>query len=200
MKQIMVVLSLLVFTLMFSLTTQAGTFKDNFDDGNFDGWKILDFCNDRPEWKVEKGILTGKHQGACSASLIFGENGWRNYSIECDAKMVESFPVNHISAIGLDLRVPVPNPGSVVGLYVTPGKAVIETWINLQLASSSAIKPFDLQLNQWYRLKGVVSGDNFEFYIDGKLMASLSEARLATGYVGVEVQEWFSRKVCEKRL
>ena len=42
MKYIVIVSSLLMVALMFSLTTQAGTFKDDFNDGNFDGWNIIE--------------------------------------------------------------------------------------------------------------------------------------------------------------
>lgn len=60
MKYIVIVSSLLMVALMFSLTAQAGTFKDNFNDGNFDGWETTDFCGSVPEWKVENGILTDR--------------------------------------------------------------------------------------------------------------------------------------------
>lgn len=184
MRCVLVILSL----CLLITSAQAGTFRDDFDDGNFDGWEILNFpCTGQSKWEVKDGVLWCEVRSICSAALVFGDNEWRNYSIECDARMLERFP-NNMNTIGLDLRVMVPNNGSVVWLYASPGTAAIETWQSLQLMKKSVVKAFDLQLNKWYRLKGVVNEDNFEFYIDGVLMAFLSESRFPTGHVGLDIQ------------
>ncbi len=65
------------------------------------------------------------------------------------------------------------NNGSGIWTYVSPVIATIESWMNWGVVKS-AVEPFDLKENQWYRLKWVVSEDSVEFYIDRKLMASLS--------------------------
>jgi len=41
MKRITFRASLLIIALMISLPAWAGTFKDDFNDGNFDGWEIF---------------------------------------------------------------------------------------------------------------------------------------------------------------
>ena len=176
MKYIVIVSSLLMVALMFSLTTQAGTFKDDFNDGNYDGWSIIELgvCGGSV-WNVENGVLTAKSnpqgQGLCGASLLFGENEWRNYSIECDAKMVKI--LSDKAGIGLNLRILV-NDGDGIFASVTPVTVLIHS---MKVFADVKIveEPFDLQVNQWYRLKLVVSKDSIEFYIDGKLMASLFE-------------------------
>ena len=176
MKYIVIVASLLMIALMFSLTTQAGTFKDDFNDGNFDGWNIIELgvCGGS-EWKVENGMLTAKSnpqgQGLCGASLLFGENEWQNYSIECDAKMVKI--LSDKAGIGLNLRISV-NDGNGIWAWASLVTAAIQSMRFFDV-SKLVEEPFDLQVNQWYRLKLVVSKDSIEFYIDGKLMASLFE-------------------------
>lgn len=177
MKYIIIVSSLLMVALMFSLTTQAGTFKDDFNDGNFDGWSIIELgvCGGSV-WNVENGVLTAKStpqgQGLCGASLLFGENEWRNYSIECDAQMVKI--LSDKAGIGLNIRISV-NDGDGIWAWtslVTAGIQSMKVFAIVKIVE----EPFDLQMNQWYRFKWVVSKDSSEFYIDGKLMASLSES------------------------
>ena len=41
-------------------------------------------------------------------------------------------------------------------------------------------------MNRWYHLKGIAHEDNFELYIDGELMASMSDSRFPTGRVGLQ--------------
>ena len=186
MKYIVIVASLLMVALMFSLTTQAGTFKDDFNDGNFDGWETIDFCGGSSSWKVENGMVVGKYPALgnqCGASLLFSENDWRNYSIEFDAKMVEILS-GWEAAIGIVIHI---NGINGIWTYASPVTAAIESWNNFQILKS-AVKAFDLQKNQWYRLKWVVGEDSIKLYIGGKLMASLSGLLLPIGRFGFYVR------------
>ncbi|MFC1713844.1 hypothetical protein ACFL6S_09255 [Candidatus Poribacteria bacterium] len=62
--------------------------------------------------------------------------------------------------------------------------AFLEVYINNANVKKSA-KAFNFEHDRWYRFKQVANGDNFEFYIDGELMASLSDTHLPTGPVSI---------------
>jgi hypothetical protein len=178
------------FALCLLVTSaQAGTYMHNFDDGDLDSCVIFDFLGGVSEWKIEDGILTCRRTIAPSSSLLYGEESWGDYSIECDAKMVETFANFH--AIALDLRVSnIGNANSINDIYCVAtkgGRAVIWAYLNGNEVGASAQKALNFQLDHWYHLKAVANGNNFEFYIDGELIASLSDSRHPTGRVGLAV-------------
>jgi hypothetical protein len=181
MKRITFRASLLMLALMISLPTWAGTYIENFDDGDFDGWEALDPA----AWKVVDGVVTGKFGELRGTVLLFGEDDWRNYTIECDAKIVE--PITNLPAASLGIRMLFRNLSDFNYLWCLPsvawGTALIWPWLNGRELATSAQKPFKQEMNHWYHLKGVADEDNFEFYIDGELMASLSDSRFPTGRV-----------------
>jgi hypothetical protein len=64
--------------------------------------------------------------------------------------------------------------------------AGIEVWFN-NAGGKKSRKIFNFELNRWYRLKAVANDNNFESYIDGELMASISDSTLPTGRLGLSV-------------
>ena len=77
------------FVMLITLPAWAGTYVDNFDDGNFDGWEVMDIKNQGVKWTVENGVLICNRSSAWDSFLRFGEEEWRNCSIECDARLVQ---------------------------------------------------------------------------------------------------------------
>ena len=66
-------------------------------------------------------------------------------------------------------------------------EAWISVWIDNEFSRESEHKPIDFELDRWYRFKAVAHEDNFEFYIDGRLMASFTDDRFPTGRLGLFV-------------
>ncbi len=176
------------FLSLIALPIWAGIFADNFDDGDFNGWEIWDSGRPGSEWRVKDGVLTCWRMIARGSDLYFGEEGWRNYTIECDAKIVEALGAFY--AIGFDLRLS--DMDNVMDFSLvrcmagfTVQEAYIWPWIHGLEVRGLGSKAWDLHLDRWYRLKGIANDDNFEFYIDGKLAASLSDSRFPTGRVAI---------------
>ena len=169
---------------MLVASAHAGTYVDNFDDGDFDGWEVIEPA----EWKVVDGVVTCRRGTNSATALDFGEDDWRNYTIECDARIVEPIVTLHNTSLGL--RMLWRNSSDFNYIWCLPsvawGTALIWSWLNGKGSEQSAQKPFKQEMNRWYHLKGVAHEDNFEFYIDGELMASLSDPRFPTGRVGLE--------------
>jgi hypothetical protein len=182
MRYILIVLALCFFVI----SVQAGTFRDDFEDGNLDGWEIKQGAAGA-EWKVEDGVLKSRCQDTWS-ELLFGEQEWHNYSLEYDAKMLEaSNPLHAMCAV---LRVNwegFMERAVLSGVSTWQGKnAWIQVWFN-DVNLMETKKGFDFQLNQWYHFKHIVNENNFELYIDGKLLASLSDSHISTGRLGLEI-------------
>ena len=182
---------LLTWAIGASYTAQAGTYVENFDDGDFDGWEIFEGGEPGSEWTVEDGVLTCRREILWISELLFGEEDWRNYTIECDAKMVEPLG-DELCFMGFDFR--------IVGTDIVDGlldnddvcsvveffgqEASISAWINNEFSGTSESKGIDFELDRWYRFKAVAHEDTFEFYIDGRLVASYTDDRFPTGRIG----------------
>jgi len=183
---------LLTWAIGASYTAQAGTYVENFDDGDFDGWEIYDGGEPGAEWAVEDGVLTCRREILWMAELLFGEEDWRNYTIECDARMLEPME-EELCLIAFDLRVTgaeiVDDQPAIDGVTSVVGfrrqEAWFSAWIDNEFSGESEYKAIDFELHRWYRLKAVVHEDTFQFYVDGRLVASYTDDRFPTGRLGL---------------
>ena len=82
-------LSSIVAVLLFLLTTVGwtGTFIDNFDDGNADGWTIAE--NAASEWQVMDGGYHGSIADSTESIALTGEADWDVESIEVKVRAAE---------------------------------------------------------------------------------------------------------------
>jgi len=186
MRQVVFILALCLLVV----SAYAGTYVETFDDGDFDGWEILEGLGavGQSEWKVVDGVATCRNGSVYGSMPFFGEDDWRNYTIECDAKIVE--PIVNLHNTSLGLRMLWRNSSDFNYIWCLPsppwGAALIWAWFNGEGSGQSARKPFKQEISRWYRLKGVAHEDSFELYIDGELMASMSDSRFPTGRVGLQ--------------
>jgi len=72
------------------------------------------------------------------------------------------------------------------------GTALIWPWLNGNGLGTSAQKPFKQEMDRWYHFKAVANEDNFEFYIDGELMASYTDDRFSTGCIMLQTNACLS--------
>lgn len=162
----------------------AGTYTENFDDGNFDGWEIVNTKGGASEWKVENGILQCTRNNVWISSLVFGQEEWRNYSIKFDAKMLEKLdPQWH--TMGIDFRITEELSFVWCSMGDSARWAFIEVWLDNNGPLKHSDKKLDFQLDRWYHLKGVANKGNFEFYVDDELLVSLYDLSLPAGRIGL---------------
>jgi hypothetical protein len=168
------------------VSAQAGTFRDDFEDGNLDGWgEILNYGGGTSEWKVDNGVLTCRRPFDGSSLLFFGKKEWKNYSVELDSKMVQA--LSAFRSIGLDLRVQdeFNTVWCAIGGWNGANNVFIQVWFNNNPLNQPN-KGFNLELNQWYHLKGIAKDNNFEFYVDGELQVSFSDSHFLTGRIDLD--------------
>jgi len=82
---------------LLSLSAWAGTFRDNFEDGNWKGWEAIA----KPLWdtnvadrvSVVEGVLSLDHLNKPGQSLrLLIDEDWKDYSFSADFRIVEVEP------------------------------------------------------------------------------------------------------------
>jgi hypothetical protein len=172
---------------MFLIATMpvfAGTWRDDFENEQ-------DFMNDCQNgvWIEEinpaADILTWEN-GAIKADmtlsgggLAIGDSTWKDYTVECKLNQLKST----YNGAGILLRHPAIN-GSTAYFFGMKSKEAKEAGIYLNFYISLNTFPFEYELDRWYSLKAVIQGNQLEFYIDGKLMATAKDDTNQAGWVG----------------
>lgn len=75
--------------LLLIFPAWAGTFLENFDNGNLDEWQEFNMRN-APDgtWKIINDELHGISPDAAIRLLTIGDKTWRDYTIEFDVKLL----------------------------------------------------------------------------------------------------------------
>lgn len=166
--------------LLIVLPVCAGTFVDDFEDGNIAGWSAVG------EWSVESGELVGENMEPAydSGGIFFGELTWRNYTIEAHVKLIKSS--GDPCAAGMFVRAQ-HEPGQLphtfcfgfhqgtCGYTFEPGTVI------------GLMKSRRFSVGKWYHLKVLADDSHFEFYIDNELIAEFDDQRYPAGRMGLYV-------------
>ena len=183
------IINLLVVSLV-----AAGTLRDNFDDGDLEGWTLLTWRNgESAVHKVENGEAILKSVGGCSI-IILGQTSWKNYTVSVRCKLVQHQPApGWNEAAGIVMRTQ-PVQGDASDIYafdlgtVGVNPKTIHAFAcmrgNNQMQNLQS-KLFEWKLNKWYQLKVEAKGDRFKFYLDGKLMIDYKDKTHSTGMIGI---------------
>ncbi len=70
-------------------TPSAGIFRDDFEDGDFEGWQV--FNGPQPVATVVDGKFQVESHFSISVFFIVGDDTWKDYEIEFDVKPLENF-------------------------------------------------------------------------------------------------------------
>jgi hypothetical protein len=201
--------------LLFTALIWGGTFRDDFEDGDMEGWQqYLAGGVSEGGWSVSDGILIGQRPTSWEAFLTIGDSSWRNYTMECDAMFTELFPTewgdifhyidivgrfreDELVYLGLTFR---PENGNydqiqVVEQVFFPGTGMKILPISLVFAAVwSGSKwthydqiPYNLELKRWYHMKAVMKEDTFTFYVDDVLVTSFTSSAIPTGGIGFAI-------------
>ncbi|MBM3211997.1 DUF1080 domain-containing protein [Candidatus Poribacteria bacterium] len=187
-------MAILVFSMM-ALYSYAGTFTDNFSDGNMDGW-VLNIAGAGGDWKVENGELILQSRGFSAKGFKIGENDWQDYTIQVNIKITKHIVTAIWEQAGIGFRLLTDNNDILIsGYYLalgTPGadKKELRTYfydfVNSQSFNLRSV-PFEWKLDKWYVLKAVIEGNSFKHYVDDKLMMEYTDSNSANGTIGLSV-------------
>ncbi|MDD9974485.1 MAG: DUF1080 domain-containing protein [Candidatus Poribacteria bacterium] len=179
----LVVIASIVFLAAFS--TRAGTYLENFDNGNLDAWQELiltqDFLfldvDDPPpgSWEIVNGELHAVSPDESTRLLTIGDETWRDYTIEFDVKPLEKPGPSNI-AIAARIKeswVVWCLIGDLPGFRKNASEALFAAgnfhdrntifYTHAELHRS-------LKLKKWSKLKLAVEENTLNFWINGKLV------------------------------
>lgn len=177
---------------LFPTFVWAGTWRDDFNDGDFQGWKETWMKQNQTIWKVESGVLIGENPSNWGAYLVIGDAGWQDYEVECDARIVAI--ENSIPSFAIAMRHNGQNGAAtktlVLGLVALANplgpSGIYATYLANNDAFPRKIKAMTVELNRWYHLKAKVQGDLYELEVDGEKLISIHDKTLKSGMVGLE--------------
>jgi hypothetical protein len=187
--KIMIFAIILLLTITFSLWA----FEENFDSGKAKDWTVV-----TGTWKVDNGEY---HQTVPDGVNLFsfyavGDKNWKDYTFEIKIK-----PIQTLYA-GVVFRAMVTGPGGaapgwsqgqfiswLIGASAAGGKGYSKIW-KAMLGQEAMLEGTDgdiLKLNSWSNIKIVLSGNNFQCYLDGKLQKEFKDAQnsIDTGGIGL---------------
>ncbi|MBC8229323.1 DUF1080 domain-containing protein [bacterium] len=162
-------ITILLISLIVT-STWAGTFRDDFNDGDFKGWMT-------PlggEWSVEDGVVVCKNSDN-AVVLSIGEPEWENYTVTFDSK-VESH--SGMFALGGMIRRDEVEFNEVYYCiaHTLVGDDRIEAGITVaKRPVEHSIKRnhnFSLKLGKWYNFRVTLKGTRFDFFLDNELVIS----------------------------
>lgn len=202
--KICIITPFVIVFFIFSLETFAGTFKDNFDDGNLNGWKITKFdwsafaeVEGASNWQVKNGsAVSGDNNVTMINGLFIDEKVfgiWKDYNAEVSVKLSKTLrDCPEWAGVYLSVRVQPRLPmsynlairrwgqeGEVACGYICLDKG--DKGINPK-------SPIKTETNKWYRLKVSVEDDLIRCYLDDKeIIAYKGDNLYATGNPGFAV-------------
>jgi hypothetical protein len=178
---------ILFLALLPAVSAQAGTWIEDFEDGNLDGWTVR---MPGGEWKIENGQLSASSRGA---SAIFMESSeWKDYTVEASVCLVEKLGGNDMEMeLGLHADPAVVSGYGFVlqfsgGKYAADEVHIYRVTGPFQVSKLIA-KRHELSENTWYRMKCSIAGNHLTFYIDDELVAEVDAAHFASGTVAISV-------------
>ena len=184
MKYMMVGLTL--FLLVMS--SWAGTFMDDFEDGDMDGWTPISFGAGGTS-KIENGELVLEGFGGASfLTFVIEGPTWKDYTVQVNLMITK----HSVAQAGVILR-GVVNEYSYGVLFVGANVKQLRTYhANIKtgwVPQHVQEVPFDWEVNTWYVLKAVIEGDNFKYYVNDDLLMEYIDATYPSGGVGLTVTQ-----------
>jgi hypothetical protein len=121
--------------------------------------------------------------------LVIGEEDWTDYSIEFDATLHTKLANASLIGLGLRFRGNVQqwrNTWMSYGFLPEGTVAWIAAYDHPNWLQDVK-KPMPFEIGKTYHLKGVVSGNKYQFRIDKELVLQITENRFPSGKVSLDV-------------
>jgi len=187
------------FLTLFLLVTSAwaGTLRDNFDDGDFDGWKRWLFGDQSAQWFVKDGELVCVSQNVCTwtSCLMIGDYSWRDYEVKADFKVEQIFGLGCgiVSPSILTFLRGAADSFRGANVLIQSGADKVFDWCGCQAATGvggnvQGIKAVDcvtVKEGEWYTMRVVANGDSYEMFINETKICEHKSALPEDGTAGV---------------
>ncbi len=186
---------LLVLCLLAGFS-YAGTWIENFDDGNTDGWRLVLGSEKHAEATVVNSELVFRqfNIGSTGGWLVLeASRNWSNYTLEMRFKFTEDVGPNDPKGAIItynDTFDGIPEGGpNCPFLFLRPDGlvrgmlAINGAWffpVTTQFPFSSGV---------WYQLRILVQGSHYELFIDGQHILTYDDDTFTSGGVGIGARD-----------
>jgi len=166
--------------LLFAPLALAGTWMDDFDDGDVDDWDEV-----VGKWKLEDGAYAEK-TGLQYSKTLLGDVSWTDYTVEVDVTLVEDLGASNCA--GLLVRVNEEgNNGFRFWIRSDTHKCQIAKWMEGNSFTILDSKTdLDVEVGETYRLKVIAEGHRYQCFVDDELIFDYDDPEQfsANGVVG----------------
>lgn len=160
--------------LALALLSSAYALYYDFEDGD-QGWEQI---NGTCTAEAGEYVVTG-NDGVGVLPDSDWKDEWTDYTVECKAWM-EQGPDN----MGVVVRYQ--DLSTYYIFAIMNGRQQAEIWSRVAGTYTDELDiPFPNEMGEVYTIKVVAEGNDFEFYINGELIAEWSDGKLEAGKVGV---------------
>jgi len=180
----------LIICCIAVLPAFAGTWRDDFEDGDLAGWEIGGGGANWENWKVENGELLLSNQGSLTV-FSTGGAGWSDYTVQADVMIVKVL-TPQLAGPAIMARYQKPesyehyffgfrweNGVWRLGLGYMHNDAA---WRNHDYAK---LEQFPVEEGRWYNLRMTLAKDHIEAYLDNELIAEWDNKLVDSGKVGL---------------
>ncbi|XXX78450.1 DUF4082 domain-containing protein [Sorangium sp. So ce134] len=156
-------------------------FTDDFEDGDLDGWDQA-YAGFYVATDGSNKALSYSSSNS-NAKLFPAAQSWQDSVVEARIK-IPSW--SGAGSVGLNSRYNIYALDRYTFMYKSTGELEIAVR-DLDTVVSSVSKPLTLAPGTWHTFKAVTVGTTLEFYVDGVLELTTTDATYAAGTSGVEV-------------
>jgi hypothetical protein len=179
MKQIICIASL-IYLLMLPLIAAQALEWDFGQPKQADDWEPA-----TGEWSIKDNEYSQDQRGMPAMRSFAGDNNWTDYTVEAKIKITENSYAGLIFRAQSELEYQI--------FYLNVGSNVVEWWEHAKPNPDTRQQKFkhapeggvNIQLNEWYHVKIIADGDDFEFYINDELQDAGSSDIYPKGRIGL---------------
>lgn len=170
---------ILLLGIAFSLPTFAGTQLWDFEEKH-DDWEVAN-----GNWAIKDGIYQLDRGGKAEHTLV-GEVAWDDYTVEAKIRLDDGNWGGLIFRAQSEMEyyiyyLNVPNNKSELWKH-SEGAWDTRVAINSNIAAAGKLK---IENEEWYDVKVIVEGGNFQLHINGELQGEQEDHTYKTGMIGV---------------
>ena len=157
------------FLLGSVLSASGGTWRDDFEDGDFEGWTTLG-----GEWSIKDGVVVCKNGSSDVVILFIGEPTWRNYTVTFDGKVESHSGRYSIGGLVRYDEVKIADAYYCIGNEPVGGGERAETGIVAGGKFLGIVRDhnFSLKVGKWSNFRTHLDGTKIDFFLDNELAIS----------------------------
>ena len=156
------IVSVILMVTLLTSVASAGVWQENFDNGLPDGWNDVS-----GEWKIVKDAYA-ETSGGQYAKTMFGDEDWKDYTVEVDVTLVKDVNVN---AAGLLIRADADGDnGMRFWIRTDVHKCQFSRWKENQFEHIVTPLPAEPEVGKTHRLKVIADGQNYQCFVDDELL------------------------------